>query len=64
MRLRAVRMDGPRRPNTEAVRQIITLMEASLNVDRTGLNVRRESDQIKFTYIGIPLVARPRDDVD
>jgi hypothetical protein len=39
-------------------------MEASLNVDRTGLNVRRESDQIKFTYIGIPFVARPRYGVD
>ena len=50
-------------PTPEAVQQIIRLMEASLNVDRTGLNVRRESDQIKFTYIGIPFVARPRDGV-
>ena len=46
-------------PTSDAVQQIITLMEASLEVDRTGLNIRREGKAIRFTYTGIPFVARP-----
>ena len=46
-------------PTQDAVQQIVALMEASVEVDRTGLNVRHEGGAIRFTYTGIPFVARP-----
>ncbi len=46
-------------PTQDAVQQIVALMEASVEVDRTGLNVRHEGGAIRFTYTGIPFVACP-----
>lgn len=40
-------------PSAEAARQITELMQASIETDRTGLNVRSENGQIHFSHTGV-----------
>lgn len=46
-------------PTAESRREITALMEASLEVDRTGLRVRREDGRLRFSYdAGVFVLAR------
>jgi ubiquinone/menaquinone biosynthesis C-methylase UbiE len=40
-------------PPADAARQIVELMEASVDVDRAGLRVRRENDRLCFSHTGV-----------
>jgi ubiquinone/menaquinone biosynthesis C-methylase UbiE len=43
-------------PGKEAARQIVSLFQASLDVDRSGLNVRREFGKLYFSHVGAAFV--------
>jgi ubiquinone/menaquinone biosynthesis C-methylase UbiE len=45
-------------PSEEAAREIATLFEASLDVDRSGLRVRRENGELCFSHQGATFVLR------
>ena len=45
-------------PSEPATREIIALFEASLDVDRSGLHVRREDGRLRFSHNAVALVAR------
>jgi ubiquinone/menaquinone biosynthesis C-methylase UbiE len=47
-------------PEERATREIHALFEASLDVDRCGLNVRREDGRLRFSHSAIALVAKRR----
>jgi SAM-dependent methyltransferase len=47
-------------PDELATREIIALFEASLEVDRCGLNVRREDGHLRFSHSALALVAKRR----
>lgn len=45
-------------PGEAATREILALFEASLEVDRCGLNVRREAGKLRFSHSALALVGR------
>ena len=45
-------------PSESATREIIALFEASLDVDRCGLSVRREDGRLRFSHSAVALVAK------
>lgn len=47
-------------PDEAATREILALFEASEDVDRCGLNVRREDGRLRFSHRALALVAKRR----
>jgi len=47
-------------PSESATREITALFEASLDVDRCGLNVRREEGRLRFSHSAVAIVAKRR----
>jgi ubiquinone/menaquinone biosynthesis C-methylase UbiE len=45
-------------PTPEAAREIVALLEGSLDVDRSGLSVRREGGELRFSHQGATYVLR------
>jgi len=43
-------------PSADDARQIVALMEASINPDRSGLNVRRENGKLRFSHTAVAFV--------
>lgn len=46
-------------PGEKAAQEIVALMEASLDVDRSGLKVRREDGVLRFSHTAVAFVLRP-----
>jgi len=45
-------------PSESATREILALFEASLEIDRCGLNVRREDGRLRFSHTAVAFVAK------
>jgi len=48
-------------PSAAAAREIQQLMEDSVEVDRSGLRVRREQGRLRFSHTGVVFVLQPAD---
>jgi hypothetical protein len=46
-------------PSEAVAQEIVALMEASLDVDRSGLKVRREDGVLRFSHTAVAFVLRP-----
>ena len=46
-------------PDEATAREIIALMEASVAMDRTGLNVRREDGVLRFSHTAVAFLLKP-----
>jgi ubiquinone/menaquinone biosynthesis C-methylase UbiE len=45
-------------PGEAAAREIVALMEASVDTDRTGLNVRREDGKLRFSHTAVAFLVQ------
>ncbi|MBM4255009.1 MAG: hypothetical protein FJ147_03840 [Deltaproteobacteria bacterium] len=46
-------------PDEATAREIVALLEASVDVDRTGLNVRREDGVLRFSHSAMVFLVQP-----